>query len=84
MTVPTVFIAIVVVRRGDRFVLVEETRDRGLTEIFGSAGLRLSAEFRLGLTGKGREWASEALAQSLYVGPAPVSLAMRLVPAILL
>lgn len=54
--------------------MLEETRDRGLTEIFGSAGLRLSAEFRLGLTTKGREWASEALAQSLYVGPAPVSL----------
>lgn len=28
-TVPTVFIAVVIVRRGDRFVLVEETRDRG-------------------------------------------------------
>ena len=55
--------------------LLEESRDRGLTEIFGSAGLRLSAEFRMGLTAKGREWATEALGQSLYIGPAPVSLA---------
>ena len=54
--------------------LLEETRDRGLTEVFGSAGLRLSAEFRMGLTAKGREWAAESLEQSLYVGPAPVSL----------
>jgi hypothetical protein len=54
--------------------LLDESKDRDLTEIFGSAGLSLSSEFRLGLTAKGREWATEALAQSLYIGPAPVSL----------
>lgn len=55
--------------------LLEEGKDRGVVEVLGAAGLRLSAEFRYGLTGRGRDWASNALDQSLYIGPAPVSLA---------
>ncbi len=54
--------------------LLEEARDRGLVEILGAEGLRLTSEFRYGLTEKGRDWSTEALDQSQYVGPTPVSL----------
>ena len=54
--------------------LLEEARDRGLTEVLGAEGMKLHSEFRYGLTGKGREWSMEALEQSQYVGPAPVCL----------
>ncbi len=55
--------------------LVEAARDRNLLEPLGVAGLRASSEMRFAMTGKGREWAAEALEQSKYVGPAPVTLA---------
>lgn len=54
--------------------LLEGARDRGLLEVLGSAGHRLHTEFRYGITQKGREWAVDGLAQSRYIGPAPVSL----------
>ncbi|MDX1400925.1 MAG: hypothetical protein R3245_03300 [Kiloniellales bacterium] len=55
--------------------LLDEAKDRNLVEVLGAAGLRLSAEFRYGISDQGRQWARDALDQSLYVGPAPVSLA---------
>ncbi len=55
--------------------LLDAARERVLIEILGAAGVRVHSEFRHGLTTKGREWAVDALEQSLYVGPAPVSLA---------
>jgi predicted ATPase with chaperone activity len=55
--------------------LLEEAKERGVLEVLGAAGQRLSAEFRYGITERGRQWASDALDQSLYAGPAPVSLA---------
>jgi hypothetical protein len=54
--------------------LLEETRDRELTEVLGSHGAQLHTEFRYGLTAKGRAWAADALEQSQYIGPAAVSL----------
>lgn len=54
--------------------LLEEIKERGLVENLGVVGASLHTEFRYALTGKGRNWAIEALAQSQYVGPAPVSL----------
>ena len=54
--------------------LLEEAKERGVLEVLGSAGHRLAAEFRYGITERGRQWATDALDQSLYVGPAPVAL----------
>jgi hypothetical protein len=53
--------------------LVEEAREFALVESLGARGRDLSSELRYGLTGKGRDWASEALERCQYVGPAPVS-----------
>ncbi|MCL5777766.1 AAA family ATPase [Limibaculum sp. FT325] len=47
-------------------------RERKLIEPLGQLGAKMTAEMRYALTGKGREWALEALAQSEYAGPAPV------------
>ena len=54
--------------------LTQVAADRKLVEALGAAGIRTS-ELRFGLTARGRDWAAEALAQSRYVGPCPVSLA---------
>src|SRR5918994_1307037 len=54
--------------------LVEEAREFALVESLGARGRDLSSELRYALTGKGRDWATEALERSHYVGPAPVSL----------
>jgi predicted ATPase with chaperone activity len=54
--------------------LLEEIKEHALVENLGLAGEHPHSEFRYALTGKGREWAIEALGQSQYVGPAPVSL----------
>lgn len=54
--------------------LLDEIKERGLVENLGLAGNSAHSEFRFALTGKGREWAVEALSLSQYVGPAPVSL----------
>jgi predicted ATPase with chaperone activity len=54
--------------------LIEEAQARKLMETLGQLGASLTAEMRYSLTGKGREWALEALAQSEWFGPAPVPL----------
>ena len=54
--------------------LIEEAQARKLMETLGQLGASLTAEMRYALTGKGREWALEALAQSEWHGPAPVPL----------
>ena len=54
--------------------LVEEAREFALLESLGARGADLSAELRYALTGKGHDWAIEALDRCQYVGPAPVSL----------
>jgi predicted ATPase with chaperone activity len=54
--------------------LVEEAREFALLESLGARGRDLNAELRYALTGKGRDWAIDALDRCQYVGPAPVSL----------
>jgi predicted ATPase with chaperone activity len=54
--------------------LVEEARELALLESLGARGADLTAERRYALTGKGHDWAIEALERCHYVGPAPVSL----------
>jgi predicted ATPase with chaperone activity len=54
--------------------LVEEARELALLESRGARGGDFSAELRYALTGKGHDWAIEALDRCNYVGPAPVSL----------
>ena len=54
--------------------LVDEARGASLMESLGTRHRDFSAELRFALTGKGQQWASEALSRSQYVGPAPVSL----------
>ena len=49
--------------------LLDIMRERGLVQVLGADG---GADVRNTLTGKGREWALEAIEQSQYVGPAPV------------
>ncbi|HSF94845.1 MAG TPA: AAA family ATPase [Thermohalobaculum sp.] len=56
-------------------ILIEEAQARKLMETLGQLGASLTAEMRYALTGKGREWALEALAKSEWHGPAPVPLA---------
>lgn len=54
--------------------LLDEGRDQSLVETRGSAGAKLQAEVRHGLTDRGQEWSAEALDLDQYIGPAPVSL----------
>ena len=54
--------------------LVEEAREFALVESRGARGGEFSAELRYALTGKGHDWAIEALDRCRYLGPAPVSL----------
>ena len=54
--------------------LIELAQDKKLIETLGQLGASLTAEMRYGLTGKGRSWTHEALAQSEYFGAAPVTL----------
>ena len=54
--------------------LVEEAREFALLESLGARGRDFNAELRYALTGKGRDWAIEALDRCHYIGPAPVSL----------
>ena len=56
-------------------LLLDQASERKLLEALGSAGIRIGADMRYALTEKGKVWATEALAQNQYVGPAPVSLA---------
>lgn len=52
--------------------LLEDARSLTLVEVRGSVDGGMSSEMRYGLTTKGQEWATEALRQSQYIGPAPV------------
>ncbi len=54
--------------------LIEIAQQMRMMETLGQLGASLTAEMRYALTGKGREWALEALAQNEWVGPAPVTL----------
>ena len=54
--------------------LVDEARGLSVMESLGTRDRDFSAELRFALTGKGQQWANEALGRSQYVGPAPVSL----------
>jgi predicted ATPase with chaperone activity len=55
--------------------LIEAAQATKLMETLGQLGASMTAEMRYALTGKGREWALEALAQSEWNGPAPVPVA---------
>ncbi len=54
--------------------LIDIARERKLAEVLGTVGSSMLSELRFTLTGKGKEWAVEALEQSHYAGPTPVSL----------
>ena len=54
--------------------MIEAAQGLKLIETLGQLGASLTAEMRYTLTGKGREWALECLAQSEYYGPVPVTL----------
>ena len=54
--------------------LIEQAQAKKLLETLGQLGASLTAEMRYALTGKGREWALEALAQNEWYGAAPVTL----------
>ncbi len=56
--------------------LIEIAADKRLIETKGQLGASLIAEMNYQLSGRGREWALEALAQSEYVGAAPVPVDM--------
>ncbi|MEM7059194.1 MAG: ATPase [Pseudomonadota bacterium] len=49
-------------------------REAKLIESMGQLGASFSAEMRYALTEKGKGWAAEALAQSEWVGPCPITL----------
>ena len=52
--------------------LINHINEKKLIEMKGQLGASLSAEMRYELTGRGREWALEALTQSEWIGPVPV------------
>ena len=54
--------------------VLDAAREKGLLEVRGSSGATMASELRFALTGKGREWAVEALEQCQYIGAAPVPL----------
>lgn len=54
--------------------LLENAKEQGLVEVLGSFEEDGYSSFRYGLTGRGREWAIDALSQCAYLGPAPVTL----------
>jgi predicted ATPase with chaperone activity len=54
-------------------LVVEEAKERKLVEVLAPTGSGSFAELRYRLSEKGKQWALQALAQSQYIGPAPVS-----------
>ena len=54
--------------------LLEDMANLALIESRGLTGSDMTGEIRYALTMKGNDWASDALEQSQYVGPAPVSM----------
>ena len=65
-----------VLRLSQRVVqlVLEQAKERKMLDILGSSGASVASELRYSLTEKGRTWATEALAQNQYLGPAPVPL----------
>lgn len=55
--------------------LLEAADERRLLTVLGAQRTDSGSELRYVLTEKGKQWALEALAQSAYIGPAPVPLA---------
>ncbi len=55
-------------------LLLEDMANVAMIESRGMTGSDMTGEIRYALTMKGNNWASEALEQSQYVGPAPVSM----------
>ena len=55
-------------------LLLEDMGNLALIESRGLTGSDMTGEIRYALTMKGNSWASDALEQSQYVGPAPVSM----------
>jgi hypothetical protein len=55
-------------------LLLEDMGNLALIESRGMTGSDMTGEIRYALTMKGNNWASDALEQSQYVGPAPVSM----------
>jgi hypothetical protein len=58
--------------------MVESMRLKGLLESLGSDSTGRQLDLRYGLLASGKDWAQDALRQSLYSGPAPVPLAQWL------
>ncbi|MEM6487917.1 MAG: ATPase [Pseudomonadota bacterium] len=54
--------------------LLDIAKEAKLIEVLGQLGASMRAEMRYALTNKGREWALNALSQSEYVGPAPITI----------
>jgi len=54
--------------------MLEEAEERRLVIVLGTAILRGVSELRYALSEKGAQWAQDAMRQSQYVGPAPVTL----------
>ena len=54
--------------------LIEVAKEARLLETLGQRGASMTAEMRYAISGKGREWALDALTQSEWVGPAPVTI----------
>ncbi len=54
--------------------LIQDALDAKLVETKGQLGASFSSEMRYALTEKGKIWATEALAQSEWIGPCPVTL----------
>jgi DNA polymerase III delta prime subunit len=55
--------------------VLERLRARGLLEPLGAEPSGRQLDLRYGISAVGREWVQEGLKQSVYTGPAPVSLA---------
>ncbi|MEM9781939.1 MAG: ATPase [Pseudomonadota bacterium] len=54
--------------------LLQVAKEARLVETLGQLGASMRAEMRWALSGKGKEWAIQALSQSEYVGPAPITI----------
>jgi len=54
--------------------LLESAKDQKLVEIRSTKGERLQSEFNYTLSGEGRNWATDAIKTSQYIGPAPITL----------
>jgi hypothetical protein len=55
-------------------LVLEQMKERKMLDVLGSTGQFAASELRYALTEKGRNWATDALQQNQYLGPAPVPL----------